>query len=82
MNKTVITKTLNACRLICLFPLMDTLAALQKMTRGQILEVILDQPLWLQKMPRNLQRQGHKLMSIERIEGPKHRLFIEAFGLS
>jgi TusA-related sulfurtransferase len=81
MNKTVITKTLNACRLICLFPLMDTLAALQKMTRGQILEVILDQPLWLQKMPRNLQRQGHKLMSIERIEGPKHRLFIEAFGL-
>ncbi len=81
MKKTIIAKTLDACRLICLFPLMDTLAALQKMTKGQVLEVILDQPLWLQRMPRNLIRQGHKLLSVERIEGPKHRLCIEAFGL-
>jgi len=81
MKKTVIARTIDACRLICLFPLMDTLTALQKMTKGQILEVILDQPLWLQRMPRNLTKEGHKLLSIERIDGPKHRLWIEAFGL-
>lgn len=81
MKKTVVARTLDACRLICLFPLMDTLAALQKMTKGQVLEVVLDQPLWLQRMPRNLARQGHRLVSVQRIEGPKHRLWIEAFGL-
>ncbi|HLD94001.1 MAG TPA: sulfurtransferase TusA family protein, partial [Anaerolineales bacterium] len=80
MKKTVIAKTMDLCRLICLFPLMDALAALQKMTKGEILEVTMDQPLWLQKMPRNLARQGHKLISAQRIEGPKHRLLIEAFG--
>jgi TusA-related sulfurtransferase len=82
MKKTAITKSLNACRLICLFPLMDTLAALQKMAKGEILEVIMDQPLWLQKMPRNLIREGHKLLSIQRVDGPKHRMLIEAHGLN
>jgi TusA-related sulfurtransferase len=81
MKKTVIARTLDACRLLCLFPLMDTLAALQKMAKGQMLEVIMDQPLWLQRMPRNLTREGHKIVKLERIEGSKHRLWIEAFGL-
>jgi TusA-related sulfurtransferase len=81
VKKTVIARTLDACRLLCLFPLMDTLAALQKMAKGQMLEVIMDQPLWLQRMPRNLTREGHKIVKLERIEGSKHRLWIEAFGL-
>ncbi len=80
-KKTAVTKTIDMCRAICLFPIMDTLSALGKMTKGQILEVIIDHPLSLQQMPRNLTRQGHKMVSVQRIEGPKHRLFIEAYGL-
>lgn len=80
-KKAAVIKSIDMCRAICLFPIADTLSALGKMTKGQILEVILDQPLWLQRMPRNLIRQGHKLLNVQRIEGPKHRLCIEAFGL-
>ncbi len=76
-----VAKSLDVRRLICMFPDMDTLACLENMAKGQILEVICDYPLALQRLPRNLTREGHKLVSVERIEGPKHRLCIEAFGL-
>lgn len=81
-KKIMVTKTMDMCHAICLFPIMDTLKALEKMTRGQVLEVVLDHPLSLQKMPRNLIRQGHKMLRVQRIEGPKHRVLIEAFGLA
>ncbi len=77
-----IAKTLDVRRLICMFPDMDTLACLEKMAKGQILEVICDYPLALQRLPRNLIRKGHKLLSIKRVEGPTHRILIEAFGLA
>jgi TusA-related sulfurtransferase len=75
------TKTLDVCGLICPYPDMDTLATLKKMGKGEVLEVILDYPLSLERIPRNLTKQGHKLLGIERIDGPKHRMFIEAHGL-
>ncbi|MEX1247731.1 MAG: sulfurtransferase TusA family protein [Anaerolineales bacterium] len=82
MEKTITaTKTLDVCGLICPYPDMDTLATLKKMVKGEILEVILDYPLSLERIPRNLTKQGHKLLGVERIDGPKHRMFIEAHGL-
>jgi len=75
------TKTLDVCGMICPYPDMDTLATLKKMDKGEILKVILDYPLSLERIPRNLTKQGHKLLGIERIDGPKHHMFIEAYGL-
>lgn len=80
-NTITATKTLDVCGLICPYPDMDTLATLKKMAKGEILEVILDYPLSLERIPRNLTKQGHKLLDVERIDGPKHRMFIEAYGL-
>jgi TusA-related sulfurtransferase len=45
------------------------------------LEVLLDYPLSVERIPRNLKKQGHKLLSVEQLGGPNHRLFIEAYGL-
>ena len=81
-KKFKIGKTLDVRRLLCISPDMDTLRCLEKMARGQILEVICDHPLALQRLPRNLIRKGHKLLYIQRVEGSNHRLFIEAFGLT
>lgn len=75
------TKTLDVCGMICPYPDMDTLTTLKKMDKGEILEVILDYPLSLERIPRNLTKQGHKLLGVEQIDGPKHRMFIEAHGL-
>ena len=81
-KKHKIAKTLDVRKLLCLSPDMDTLACLEKMVKGQILEVICDHPLAMQRLPRNLIKKGHRLFNIQRIEGPTHRMFIEAFGLT
>jgi TusA-related sulfurtransferase len=81
-KKINIAKTIDVRKLLCISPDMDTLRCLELMAKGQILEVICDHPLALQRLPRNLIRKGHKLLSIERVEGPTHRMFIEAFSLA
>ncbi|NQS91209.1 MAG: sulfurtransferase TusA family protein, partial [Chloroflexi bacterium] len=54
---------------------------LKKMEKGEVLEVLLDYPLSVERIPRNLQKQGHKLISTEQVDGPNHRMLIEAHGL-
>ncbi|MFH2038379.1 MAG: sulfurtransferase TusA family protein [Chloroflexota bacterium] len=75
------TKTLNVCGKICPYPDMDTMTTLKKMQKGEILEVLLDYPLSVERIPRNLKKQGHRLISVEQISGPNHRILIEAHGL-
>ena len=54
---------------------------LKKMEKGGILEVLLDYPLSVERIPRNLKKQKHKLLLSEQLDGPNHRLLIEAHGL-
>ena len=75
------TKTLDVRGKICPYPDMDTMTTLKKMEKGEILEVLLDYPLSVERIPRNLKKQKHKLLSVEKLDGPNHRLYIEAFGL-
>jgi len=75
------TKTLNVCGKICPYPDMDTMTSLKKMNKGEILEVLLDYPLSVERIPRNLTKQGHRLISVENTGGPNHRMLIEAHGL-
>lgn len=75
------TKTLDERGKICPYPDMDTMTALKKMGKGEILEVLLDYPLSVERIPRSLKKQKHKLLSSEHLDGPNHRLLIEAHGL-
>ena len=75
------TKTLDVCGKICPYPDMNTMTTLKKMSKGEVLEVLLDYPLSVERIPRNLKKQGHKLLGVEQIDGPKHRILIEAYGL-
>jgi TusA-related sulfurtransferase len=82
MNEKIIpTKTLNVCGKICPYPDMDTMTTLKKMQKGEILEVLLDYPLSVERIPRNLEKMGHKLLSVSNTGGPNHRFLIEAYGL-
>jgi len=51
------------------------------MQKGEVLEVLLDYPLSVERIPRNLKKQGHKLLSTDHLDGPNYRLLIEAHGL-
>ena len=75
------TKTLDVCGKICPYPDMETMVTLKKMKKGEILELLLDYPLSLERIPRTLQKQKHKLLKTEQIDGPNYRLLIEAYGL-
>jgi TusA-related sulfurtransferase len=78
---TEITKTLDVRGKICPYPDMDTMTTLKKMEKGQVLEVLLDYPLSVERIPRNLKKQKHKLIEVEKLDGPNHRMLIEAYGL-
>jgi len=75
------TKTLDVRGKICPYPDMDTMTTLKKMQKGEVLEVLLDYPLSVERIPRNLKKQGHKLLSTDHLDGPNYRLLIEAHGL-
>jgi TusA-related sulfurtransferase len=78
---TEITKTLDVRGKICPYPDMDTMTTLKKMEKGEVLEVLLDYPLSVERIPRNLKKQKHKLLEVDKLDGPNHRMLIEAHGL-
>ena len=75
------TKTLDVRGLICPYPDMKTMTTLKTMKQGEILEVLLDYPLSVERIPRSLKKQKHNLLEIEQLDGPNHRILIEAHGL-
>ena len=63
---TEITKSLDVRGKICPYPDMDTMTTLKKMEKGEVLEVLLDYPLSVERIPRNLKKQKHKLLEVAR----------------
>ncbi len=73
-------KTLDTKGEICPYPDVKTKKTLKKMEKGQILEVLTDYPLSVERIPRTAEKEGHKVLSVEKIEGPEHRILIEVKG--
>ena len=63
---------------ICPYPDIKTRKKLKQMKAGQILKVIVDYPLSLERIPRNVTAEGHKVLKIEKINGPVHEIYIQA----
>jgi tRNA 2-thiouridine synthesizing protein A len=76
-----ITKTLDVRGEICPYPDVNSMTTLKQMAKGEILEVLVDYPLSLERIPRNAKKWGHKVLAVEKIDGPEHRIVIEAWGL-
>ena len=70
--------TLDVRGEICPNPDVRTLTTLEKMEKGQILEVLVDYPLSVERIPRNVENRKHKVLKVEQISGPEHRILIEA----
>lgn len=75
------TKTLDVRGEICPYPDVNSMTTLKKMKKGEILEVLTDYPLSVERIPRSAKKWGHKVLAVEPVEGPTHRILIEAFGL-
>jgi len=77
-DETRIDKTLDVRGEICPNPDIKARTALEKMGKGQILEVLLDYPLSVERVPRNAENRQHRVILIERASGAEHRILIEA----
>ncbi len=61
---------------MCPYPDIKTRKKLKEMGSGQVLEVLTDYPLSLERIPRNVEKEGHKVLKVEKIKGPDHRILI------
>jgi len=77
-DETKIDQNLDVRGEICPNPDVKSMTALEKMEKGQILEVLIDYPLSLERIPRNAEKRKHKVVKIEQLSGPEHRILIEA----
>ena len=71
-------KTLDVRGEICPNPDVRTMTTLEKMEKGQILEVLVDYPLSVERIPKNAEKRKHKVLKVEQVKGPEHRILIEA----
>ncbi len=62
---------------ICPYPDIKTRKKVKEMKSGEILEVLTDYPLSLERIPRNTEKEGHKVVAVEKIGGADHRILIK-----
>jgi len=71
-------KTLDVRGEICPNPDVKARTALEKMEKGHVLEVLVDYPLSVERIPRNAENRKHRVVKVEQINGSEHRILIEA----
>jgi tRNA 2-thiouridine synthesizing protein A len=62
---------------ICPYPDIRTRKKLKEMKPGQILKVIVDYPMSVERIPRNVTAEGHKVLAVQRVNGPVHELYLQ-----
>jgi TusA-related sulfurtransferase len=70
-------EVLNVEGEICPYPDVKTRKKLKEMKPGQILKVITDYPLSVERIPRNVKAEGHTVLRVEKIDGPVHEIYIQ-----
>lgn len=61
----------------CPITFVKTKLKLEELSPGELLEVIINDGEPLQNVPRSVKGEGHKILSLENIDGIKYRLIIE-----
>lgn len=67
---------LDARGYMCPYPQIFTIKALEKIEKGSVLEVLIDNPLSCENVPAIARRNGHEVISIERISEGEYRISI------
>lgn len=61
----------------CPMTFVKTKVALSKISKGEILEVLLSEGEPLDNVPRSAREQGYEVLSVEHIEGKTHKVRIK-----
>lgn len=60
----------------CPMTFVKTKIKLSQINQGEHLEVLLNEGEPLENVPRSAEEQGHEIVSIDRVDGPIHRVVI------
>ena len=72
-----VDRTLDVRGEVCPVPDVETKRALKDMQSGQVLEVLIDYPLSKERIPANVQKEGHEILAIEEIGPSEWRILIK-----
>ncbi|MDD6772493.1 MAG: sulfurtransferase TusA family protein [Bacteroidales bacterium] len=61
----------------CPMTFVKTKVALSKLSKGEILEVLLSEGEPLDNVPRSAREQGYEVLSVEHVEGTTHKVTIK-----
>ena len=71
------TKVLDITKEHCPMTFVKTKIELSKLSKGDILEVLLSEGEPLENVPANAKEQGYEVLSVEHVEGSTHRVVIQ-----
>jgi len=77
MNNTQSKEKIDITGDICPMTFVKTRLKLEKMERGEVLEVKLCEGEPLSNRPRSVEQEGHKVLAIVKEEGRYHKVIIE-----
>jgi len=69
-------ETLDVRGEVCPYPDVKTQRKVKSMKPGQVLEVLVDYPLSVERIPRSMQKMGHEVLKVEKIGESEWRLLI------
>ena len=65
---------------ICPFTFVRSKLVLEKMKKGEILRVIVDYEQAIRNVPRSMEEQGHKVLSVNKINDTDYEIIVEKDG--
>jgi len=71
---------LDARGYMCPYPQIFALKAIDKIEEGSILEVLVDNPLSCENVPEAARKNGHEVISVERVGEGEYRISIRKRG--
>ncbi|MBI2955180.1 MAG: sulfurtransferase TusA family protein [Chloroflexi bacterium] len=69
-------ETLDLRGVLCPINFVRTKLTLEEMDEGQVLEVVLDDGEPIRNVPRSVKAEGHRILTVRRLEDDGYRLLI------
>ena len=76
MADVKVDRTLDVRGEVCPVPDVETRRTLKEMKPGDVLEVLIDYPLSKERIPANVQKEGHEVIAIEETGPSEWRILI------
>lgn len=62
---------------VCPINFVKTKLKLEEMTKGEVLEIVIDSGEAMANVPRSVKEEGHKVIKVEKVDDSHFRLLIE-----